>query len=123
MNLFWQTFSLVCLASVTTQICIEETLDCSNPVSTIFKLGSKTPYCACDDPGHTGTLKYFSDKVHVCSGNGWKVMQFEETQTYAYGTENNPGYSCKDILDKSGQQLNDGVFWIRLRGRRMFTSA
>ena len=34
-----------------------------------------------------------------------------------YGMEDNPGYSCKDILDNSADQLNDGVYWIRLQGK------
>ena len=34
-----------------------------------------------------------------------------------YGTENNPGYSCKDILDNTAQQLSDGVYWISLSGK------
>ena len=34
-----------------------------------------------------------------------------------YGMENDPGYSCKDIQDNAGQQLSDGVYWIRLQGK------
>jgi len=93
---------------------VDETLDCNQPVPTIYKLGDAS--CACDRAEHAGALKYANGKVYVCLGSEWKSLQFQES--YVYGTENNPGYSCKDILDKAGQQLSDGVFWIHLRGNQ-----
>ncbi|XP_068748630.1 uncharacterized protein [Montipora capricornis] len=106
---------ILCLAllaaKVRAQICVEETLDCNQPVPTIFKLGDAS--CHCNDAAHAGSIRYANGKVQVCLGTEWKTVQY----TSAYGTERNPGYSCKDILDNSaGQQLNDGVYWIRLRG-------
>ena len=99
-------------AIVCGQACIEETLDCNDPVPTIYKLGDAS--CPCNSAAHAGALKFSNDKIYVCLGNEWKTVQFKEN----YGTENNPGSSCKDILDKAGQQLNDGVFWIRLPGQQ-----
>ena len=96
--------------SVLGQECVDVTLDCNQPVPTIYKLGDAS--CACNRPEHAGALKYDSGKVHVCVGSEWKAIQFEES----YGSETNPGYSCKDILNKAGAQLNDGVYWIRLPG-------
>ena len=114
MNVFLYVLSLTLLAaSVRGQNCVDETLDCNQPVPTIYKLGDAS--CACDRAEHAGALKYANGKVYVCLGSEWKSLQFQES--YVYGTENNPGYSCKDILDKAGQQLSDGVFWIHLRGK------
>ena len=113
MNRFVQTLGLAFLAaSVCAQNCVEETLDCNGPVTSIYKLGDAS--CACNRAEHAGALKYDNVKVSVCLGSDWKTVQFEEN--HAYGTEINPGYSCKDILDKAEQPLSNGVFWIRLRG-------
>ena len=102
------------VAHVRSQNCVDETLSCDDPVPTIYKLGDQS--CACNSPTHAGALKYVNDKVQVCLGSEWKTIQFEEN--YEYGTEKNPGSSCKDIKDKSsGKQLNNGVFWIRLQGK------
>ena len=110
MIFFLRTLSLAFLAAnVGGQACIEETLDCNDPVPTIYKLGDAS--CPCNSPAHAGALKFSNDKIHVCLGSEWKTLQFA-----VYGTEDNPGSSCKDILDKAGQQLNDGVYWIRLQG-------
>ena len=107
----FRILSLALLAvSVLCQDCVDVTLDCNQPVPTIFKLGDAS--CACNKPEHAGALKYDSGKVYVCLGSEWKVIQFEAS----YGSETNPGYSCKDILNKAGKQLNDGVYWIRLPG-------
>ena len=99
---------------VSGQICVEETLDCRDPVSTVFKLGNAS--CACNNSAHAGALKYFKGEVYVCLGSEWKIIHLQETTDYAHGTPENPGSSCKDIHDKAGQQLSDGVFWIRLLG-------
>lgn len=102
------------VAGMRAQICVEETLDCNQPVPTIFKLGDAS--CPCNKADHAGAIKYANGKVYVCLGTEWKALQFENNSTY--GTENNPAYSCKDILDNAGpgQQHTDGVYWIRLRG-------
>lgn len=104
------SFLFFLAASVYSQSCVDETLDCSEPVPTVFKLADAS--CPCNNPTHAGALKYVDGKVYVCSGSKWKTVQFNG----AYGTENNPGSSCKDIQDNAGQQLSDGIFWIRLRG-------
>ena len=98
------------------QDCVEETLDCDQPVPTIFKVGDAS--CPCNKADHAGAIKYANGKVHVCLGTEWKTVQFENNGYVPYGTRNNPAYSCKDILDNAvpGQQHTDGVYWIRLRG-------
>ena len=110
------TLSLFVLFAVIVsgQICVEETLDCSNPVSTAFKLGNAS--CPCNDPTHAGVLKYVNGEVYVCLGSEWKTVQLLDN-LMDYGTAENPGVSCKDIHDKAGQQLSDGVYWIRLPGK------
>ena len=108
-----RVFSLaLLLASACSQIFARE-FDCNRPLPFIFTLGNAS--CPCDRAEHTGELKYENGKVSVCLGSEWKTFPFEES--YAYGTENNPGYSCKDILENAGQQPSDGVYWIRLRGK------
>ena len=88
MNRFVQTLGLAFLASsVWGENCVEETLDCNNPVPSIYKLGDAS--CACNRAEHAGALKYDNGKVSVCLGSEWKTVQFEEN--HAYGTENNPG--------------------------------
>ncbi len=112
MNGFVRILSVAFLvARVSGQACIEETLDCNEPVPTIFKLGDQS--CACNSAAHAGALKYANGKIYVCLGSKWKIVLLGDE----YGTESNPGLSCKDILDKAGQQLSNGVFWIRLRGK------
>lgn len=114
MTVILQILSLAFLAvRISSQVCVEETLDCDQPVPTIFKLGDAS--CACNSAAHAGALKYANQKVYVCLGSQWNTLQFQES-SYPYGTENNPGSSCLDILNKAGQQLSDGIFWIHLRG-------
>ncbi|KAL9952123.1 hypothetical protein ACROYT_G039332 [Oculina patagonica] len=91
-------------------MCVEETLDCNEPVPTIFKLGDQS--CACNSAAHAGALKYTNGKIYVCLGSKWKTVVLEDE----YGTKDHPGLSCKDILNKAGQQLSNGVFWIHLQG-------
>ena len=102
------------VARMRAQSCVQETLDCNQPVPTIFKLGDAS--CPCNKADHAGAIKYANGKVHVCLGTEWKAVQFDES--LPYGTRNNPAYSCKDILDNAGpgQQRTDGVYWIRLKG-------
>ena len=115
MNVFLHALSLTLLAaSVSGQNCVEKTLACNETAPTIYKLSAAS--CACNQYDQAGSLKYDNGKVYVCWGKEWKSIQIQES--YVYGTENNPGYSCKDMLDKAGQQLSNGVFWIRLRGKR-----
>ena len=108
---------ILCVAFLVAQVrgqnCVEEALNCDDPVPTIFKLGDQS--CACNSAGHAGALKFLNGKVQVCLGNEWKTFQFVED--IEYGTEKNPGSSCKDIKDKAvGKQLSNGVFWIKLQG-------
>ena len=120
MKVVLQTLSLAFLAaSVSGQVCVEETLDCNEPIPGILKLGNTS--CSCNNPAHAGSLKYVNGAVYVCLSSEWKSVRSLETMDF-YGTEKNPGFSCKDIQDKAGQQLSDGVYWIRLRGKRIFLS-
>jgi len=92
---------------------VEETLNCEDPVPTIFKLGDAS--CQCNDAAHAGALKYANGKVYLCVGTEWKTFQL----LGEYGTDSaNPGISCKDILNKARKQLSNGVFWIRLQGNQ-----
>ena len=112
MNGFVRILSVAILvARVSGQICVEETLNCNDPVPTIFKLGDQS--CACNNAAHAGALKYSNGNVYICLGSKWKAVQLIDT----YGLQDDPGYSCKDVLDKSGQQLSNGVYWIRLQGK------
>ena len=112
MNGFVGILSVFFLAApVISQICVEETLDCNQPVPTIYKLGDQS--CDCNSAAHAGALKYANGNIYVCLGSKWKTVLLEDD----YGTESNPGYSCKDILSRAGHQLNNGVFWIRLQGK------
>jgi len=117
MNGFVRILSIAFLVvRVKGQVGIEETLNCDDPVPTIFKLGDAS--CPCNKAAHAGALKYENGKVYLCIGTGWKTFRLEST----YGMESsNPGTSCKDILNKTGQQLSNGVFWIRLDGKWMST--
>ena len=111
MNFITFSFVFLLAESVNGQSCVEETLDCDEPVPTVFRLADA--FCECNDPAHAGALKYVNGSVYVCLGNEWKTVQLKGT----YGTQDNPGTSCKDILDNAMQQLSDGIFWIRLRGK------
>ena len=117
MKIVVQTLSLTLLAaSVSGQVCVEQTFDCNEPVPGILKLANAS--CACNNSAHSGALRYADGKAFVCSGSSkWKPVQFQEI-VVDYGTVENPGSSCKDIQDKAGQQPSDGVFWIRLRGKK-----
>ena len=78
MNGFVRVFSLAfLLANTRSQICVDETLDCNQPVPTIFKLGDAS--CPCDRAEHAGALKYENGKVFVCLGSEWKTVSFEES--------------------------------------------
>jgi len=113
MNGFVRILSVVFLvARVKGLICVNETLNCDDPVPTIFKLGDAS--CPCNDPAHAGALRYENGNVYLCVGTKWKPVGLEDN----YGLESaNPGTSCKDILNQAEQQLSNGVFWIRLDGK------
>ncbi|XP_029197170.1 uncharacterized protein LOC114962378 isoform X1 [Acropora millepora] len=101
------------VAVVCGQYCVEETLDCSKDVPLILKLGKDS--CACDREEHVGALKYANNSLYVCLGDKWSAIRLKKL--YPYGTENNPGLSCKDIRDKSAEKhLSDGVYWLRNEG-------
>ncbi|KAK2567638.1 hypothetical protein P5673_008490, partial [Acropora cervicornis] len=91
-------------------VCVDETLDCRDPVSSIFKIGKDS--CACDNDRHAGALKFVDGKLMVCLGDRW--AELNPTVDDAYGTEFNPGESCKDIKNKLGGSPSDGVYWIKL---------
>ncbi|KAL9952118.1 hypothetical protein ACROYT_G039327 [Oculina patagonica] len=78
------------------------------------KCGPKVRAGNCECKSKTaGTLNLADGKLLLCDGNEWKALQFEEP----LGSEKNPGYSCKDILDNGGQTA-DGVYYITLNDRR-----
>ncbi|KAK2567346.1 hypothetical protein P5673_008142 [Acropora cervicornis] len=96
--------------SVSSRKCVEEILYCGDPVSGIFKIGN---FPCCYKAEHAGALKFLSGKLYICLGDKWATFEFEKL--FDYGTEFNPGYSCKDIQDRAGKPLSDGIYWIRLR--------
>ena len=114
----YQSFALVVLVAVVCgQYCVEETLDCSKDVPLVLKLGKDS--CACNREEHAGALKYANNSLYVCLGDKWSAIRLKKL--YPYGTENNPGLSCKDIRDKSAEKhLSDGVYWLRNRGKIVF---
>ena len=97
---------------VSGQVCVEETLDCSDTVSSIFKVGEDS--CACNNAEHAGALKYSKGNLYVCLGVQWARFEYESKVTPEYGTQLNPGYSCKDIHDKAEKELSDGIYWLQI---------
>lgn len=91
-------------------VCVDETLDCRDPVSSIFKIGKDS--CACDSDKHAGALKFVDGQLMVCSSKGWRKAQWKTDD--AYGTEFNPGKSCKDIKQKLMGSPADGIYWIKI---------
>ena len=91
-------------------VCVDETFDCRDPVSSIFKIGKDS--CACDSDKHAGALKFVDGKLMVCLGDHWAKAELNPKDTY--GTEFNPGESCKDIKNKLSGSPSDGVYWIKL---------
>ena len=99
--------------SVSSRKCVEEILYCGDPVSGIFKIGN---FSCCYNAEHAGALKFLSGKLYICLGNKWATFEFEKL--FDYGTEFNSGYSCKDIQGRAQKRLSDGIYWIRLRGKK-----
>ena len=93
-------------------VCVDETLDCRDPVSSIFKIGKDS--CACDSDKHAGAIKFVDGQLMVCLGNHWAKAQWKPKVDYAYGTEFNPGESCKNIKEELHGSPEDGVYWIKL---------
>ncbi|XP_067031283.1 uncharacterized protein [Acropora muricata] len=93
-------------------VCVHETLDCRDPVSSIFKIGKDS--CACDSDKHAGALKLVDGKLMVCLGDRWAKAELNPKVDDAYGTEFNPGKSCKDIKNVLSGSPSDGVYWIKL---------
>lgn len=71
----------------------------------------KAHSCECNSKT-AGLLQLADGKLFLCDGSDWKALQFEEP----IGSEKNPGYSCKDILDND-EQAADGIYWITLTGK------
>ena len=114
-------FPIFFAASVSGQPCLDESIeiDCdANSVPSVFKLGDLS--CPCNEASQAGALKLVNEKVYVCVGSEWKLVQLQGN--YVYGTApDNPGYSCKEILLVAGQErrnVSNGVYWIRLRGNK-----
>ncbi|KAK2567648.1 hypothetical protein P5673_008501 [Acropora cervicornis] len=95
------------------QICVDETLDCTDTVSSIFKIGKDS--CDCDSDQHTGALKFVDGQLRVCLGNRWAKAQWKPKvdDAYGYGTEFYPGKSCKDIKKNLTGSPADGIYWIK----------
>jgi hypothetical protein len=72
------------------------------------RLIDDTTGCA---PGTAGSLRWHGGAVQVCDGSGWTGALGG-----APGTANNPGTSCKDILDRGGSHGSD-VYWVKPTGR------
>ncbi|XP_029197146.2 uncharacterized protein LOC114962351 isoform X2 [Acropora millepora] len=98
---------------VSGQICVDETLDCTDTVSSIFKIGKDS--CACDSDQHAGALKFVDGQLRVCLGNRWAKAQWKPKvdDAYIYGTEFYPGKSCKNIRENITGPLADGIYWIK----------
>ena len=60
-----------------------------------------------------GQLKFTGGQLFVCTGSEWKALQYE----VPYGSKSNPGYSCKDIMNKNPKANSAGVYWIILPGK------
>ena len=114
---FQNSFLIFFAASVSGQSCLDEGIDCdADSVPSVFKLGDLS--CPCNKASQAGALKLVNEKVYICVGSEWKLVQLQGN--YVYGTApDNPGYSCKEILLVAGQErrnVSNGVYWIRLRG-------
>ncbi len=53
--------------------------------------------------------------LEICDGSKWLFTVMEEPKE-SYSTMTNPGQSCKDILEKTKPSIDNGIYWIRLRG-------
>ena len=65
--------------------------------------------CECK-PKTAGLLNMADGKLRVCDGTEWKMVQLAKPLG---SSSDNPGYSCKHILDND-KQAADGVYWITL---------
>ena len=97
---------------VSGQICVDETLDCTDTVSSIFKIGKDS--CACDSDQHAGALKFVDGQLRVCLGNRWARAQWKPEVDDTYGTEFYPGKSCKEIKANLTGSPADGIYWIKI---------
>ena len=52
----------------------------------------------------------YGGKIFVCTGSRWNLHG-------EYGDESHPGFSCKDIKDRKGEESANGIYWIKLKGR------
>ena len=67
---------------------------------------------------HAGSMRFNAQQklLEICDGTSWLEVQLVPR----YGSEKNPGTSCKDILVKNKLKKNntpDGVHWIRFTGK------
>lgn len=74
---------------------------------------ARTESCECK-PKSAGLLNLADGKLRVCDGTEWKIVQFT---TSLGSSSDNPGDSCKHILDND-KQAADGVYWITLTYKR-----
>ncbi len=65
-------------------------------------------------PAVTGLIYYNTAKkaLMVCNGSTYVAFAFAGT-----GTQDNPGSSCQDLLNKGSKQ--SGVYWIQLGGQKV----
>ena len=120
MKVFLKILPVTLLAEVVCgQFCTKETLDCSEAVPAITKLGSHS--CACDNEMHSGALKFDKGNLYFCSEKEWKLVGLKSSSVMSqkpYGSHReNPGRTCDDILAKAGgKALKNGIYWIRVQG-------
>ncbi|XP_067028916.1 uncharacterized protein [Acropora muricata] len=119
MKVFLKILPVTLLAEVVCgQFCTKETLDCSEAVPAITKLGSHS--CACDNEMHSGALKFDKGNLYFCSEKEWKLVGLKSSSVMSqkpYGSHReNPGRTCDDILAKAGgKALKNGIYWIRVQ--------
>ena len=118
MKVFLKILPVTLLAEVVcSHFCTKETLDCSNAVPAITKLGSHS--CACDNEMHSGALKFDKGNLYVCLEKKWEPVKLipsalNPSKDYGFH-QKNPGRSCNDIKAKAGgNKLENGIYWIRI---------
>ena len=72
MNSFVRILGVALLAQLSSQSCVDETLNCNQPVPTIYKLGYQS--CNCDSPDHAGALKYAHGRLYLCVDTDGKFI-------------------------------------------------
>ena len=74
----------------------------------VVRLATHQCECTADT---AGTLNYRDGKVLVCNGKDWSGLKLEGA---GYGSADQPGHSCKDILGHGKKE--NGIYHITLAG-------